>query len=63
MLGQETLLEAVAKSLGVKIFVDRSRLSNYYGDLEVVSPTFLTAEKESTRFEVQVSSIYITFCL
>ena len=52
MLGQEALLEAVAKSFGVKIFVDKNELANYYGDLEVVAPDFLTDNNESTRFEV-----------
>ena len=52
MLGQEQLLEAVADCFGVKIFVDKIRLSNYYGDLEVVAPNFLTNDQEVTRFEV-----------
>lgn len=52
MLGQETLLEAVAESFGVKIYVDKNRLSNYYGDLEVIDPNFLAVDQEATRFEV-----------
>lgn len=56
MLGQETLLEAVAKDFCVKIFVDKDRLSNYYADLEMIAPEFLTTDKESTRFEVLIFS-------
>lgn len=61
MLGQETLLEAIAKDFCVKIFVDKDRLSNYYADLEVIAPEFLTTDKESTRFEViNFSSVHFS---
>lgn len=52
MLGQETLLEAIAKDFCVRIFIDKDRLSNYYADLEVIAPEFLTTDRESTRFEI-----------
>jgi len=52
MLGQEILLETIARDFGVKIFVDKDQVSNYYADLEMIAPDFLTTDKESTRFEV-----------
>lgn len=52
MLGQETLLEAVANSFGQKIFINKDGLSRYLADLEVVASDFWTSDSESTRFEI-----------
>lgn len=52
MLGQEPLLEAIARDFDLKIFVDKDRVSKYYADLEVLAPNFVTTDRESTRFEV-----------
>lgn len=56
MLGQETLLEAVANSFGQKIFINKDGLSRYLADLEVVASDFWTSDSESTRFEVRLNS-------
>lgn len=54
ILGQESLLNAVVETFGMKIYVDKDKLPEYHADLSIVAPEVMASNKESTRFHVSI---------
>ena len=52
LLGQELLLSRLSCAFGVKIYVDKVALPDFYGSLNIISPDLVTDDPTSTRFHV-----------
>ena len=58
LLGQELLLNELSCTFGVKIYVDKIALPDFYGSLNIVAPDLVTDDPTSTRLHVCFAYLY-----